>query len=163
MTYCVWRMRMQMAFMKVYIARRVQRGYEKKSPFSGCAPDPHAFINHCICDFDFMSPKRVLTTKEWKILELQLREGRISPQKREEFYSYEHSIYTLNSIGVVLSGLGMLAEGFLESRQASLYAGRIICLARERSQMALRGARTTHAYAAKIMRLLLDAKRDFPR
>lgn len=158
-------MRIRIAIAKYRIMRAVavNKGQERKAPFNYKCPNPHEFINHCICDLVFAPPIKVLTTKEWKILDLQIRSGTISPQKREEFYSYENSVYTVNSIGVVLGGLGMLAEGFLGPAQTSAYMDRIARLAEERSQMALRGARTTHAYVAEIMKLLLDAKRDFPR
>lgn len=156
-------MRIRIAIAKYRIMWAVHRGQERKAPFNYKCPNPHEFINHCICDLAFASPIQVLTTKEWKILDLQIRSGTISPQKREEFYSYENSVYTVNSIGVVLGGLGMLAEGFLEPAQTSAYMDRIARLAEERSHMALRGVRTTHSYVVEIMKLLLDAKRDFSR
>lgn len=156
-------MRIRMAIAKLRIMRAIHRGHERKAPFNYKCPNPHEFINHCICDLVFAPPIKVLTTKEWKILDLQMRNGTISHQKRKEFYSYENSVYTVNSIGAVLGGLGMLAENFLKPAQASAYIDRIARLAEERSHMALRGVRTTHTYVAEIMRLLLDAKRDFPR
>lgn len=155
--------RVRVKLMRLCIEWRVHRGYEKKSSFDYACPNPHAFINHCICDFAFTPPIKILTTKEWKILDLQMRGGRISPQKREEFYSYEKSVYTVNSIGAILGGLGMLAESFLTPALASTYMDRIACLADERSHMTLRGAKTTDGYIAKVIKLLLDAKRDFPR
>lgn len=159
----LWWMWMRITVTKLYIERRVRKGYEKKSAFHPSCPDPQAFINHCICDFSFTPPIRVLPTKEWEILEQQMREGKISPKKKEEFFSYQESMYTLNSIGMVLGGLGLLAESFLKPPLSSAYMTRIEDLAKTRSRMALHSVRTTHAYMIDVMHLLLDAKKDFSR